>query len=91
MAGDMAHAWLRFALAASVLAAMAGPAAAQFVSPPPPAPILPPNFNQQQQAPRVGYRCSTQVGICVLNAPGQVGFRCSCSTPRGAVPGQIIP
>ena len=68
--------------------AVASPAAAQFVSPPAQAPVLPPNFSQQQV--QVGERCATQAGLCSLSRAYPVGSRCSCSTPNGAVFGQVV-
>jgi hypothetical protein len=85
---------LSIVLAASTLAVASVPAFAQFVAPPPAPPILPPNFNQQRQfqntARPVGSHCSTQVGVCVLNAPGQLGYQCQCTTPRGPILGRIV-
>ena len=79
----------------AVLAA-ASPAAAQFVSPPPPAPILPPNFSQRQmqkfQAPvQLGQRCATSAGICSLNGAYPLGSPCNCLNPAGPpISGSVI-
>jgi hypothetical protein len=68
--------------------AVAPPAAAQFVSPPPQAPVLPPNFSQQQI--QVGQRCATSAGLCGLSGAYPVGSRCTCSSPAGPVYGQVV-
>lgn len=78
----------------AVLAA-ASPAAAQFVSPPPAAPILPPELNQQRkiqtQAPvQFGQRCMTSAGICGLSAAFPIGTRCSCSAGGRRILGQVV-
>jgi hypothetical protein len=65
------------------------PAAAQFVAPPPAAPILPPNV-ARSPGTQVGNRCQTRAGICVLNASAPLGSRCSCATPGGPILGQTI-
>lgn len=70
--------------------APAMPAAAQFVAPPPAAPILPPNV-ARSPGTQVGHRCQTRAGICVLNASASLGSQCSCATPSGPVFGQTIP
>ena len=70
--------------------APAMPAAAQFVAPPPAAPILPPNV-ARSPGTQVGHRCQTRAGICVLNASAPLGSRCSCATSGGPILGQTIP
>jgi hypothetical protein len=72
----------------SVLAP-AMPAAAQFVAPPPAAPILPPNV-ARSPGTQVGQRCQSPAGICVLSASAPLGSRCSCATPGGPILGQTI-
>jgi hypothetical protein len=76
-----------------VVLTLATPAVAQFVAPPPAAPILPPNAARSpgtQSAPLVGQHCATQAGTCILNAPTPLGNRCSCVTPGGPAYGQTV-
>ncbi|WP_224312654.1 hypothetical protein [Microvirga puerhi] len=44
----------------------------------------------QRPAVQPGFRCATQALVCMMGSPGPVGGPCTCPTPYGFVPGQII-
>lgn len=84
-------------LAAAVLVLLSnlvnpGAAYAQYfqVPAPYPNPYAPPGYGGAAPVVAFGLRCQSQVGICVMGAPGPVGSACYCMTPYGPAQGMII-
>ena len=62
------------------------------VGPSQPGPGTPQTPAVQLQAQQThGQRCVTQVGICLLNVPGPIGYPCTCMFALGPIPGHIVP
>lgn len=93
-------------LTALVLSTATEPVAAQYYGGPPP-PVFVPPFPQYGPAGPPGYpgpsyrgpppggggmgmRCATPYGMCFAGG-GPIGAPCSCQSPAGLVPGQLVP
>lgn len=85
-------------LLAGLVLLVAGQAHAQYYGGPPPPMFVPPfpqygppsgmasGYPPQGIAPM---RCATSAGLCIIPG-GMPGAPCTCATPYGPVPGQVI-
>jgi len=66
------------------------PAPYSYSRPPYQAPYPMPYPQAPPSQAQFGIRCATQFGICVMRAPGPLGYGCSCPGPFGLVLGTIV-